>query len=199
VTIDPRHRTILECAAKLFRHYGPAKTTIADIAREAQVGVGTVYLVFPSKEAIVQELSSGAHTAVLQAMRETARARAHEDLAQRLGGVLEARTAWFQRLATEGQHACELFHCKTGAVLTVHAKFGEEERALFVELLQDAREANELAPLDLERTAFLIQRAFATLSPPWLFEQAVEEAKRVAYEMVRLLLLGLCARRDPTG
>lgn len=194
MTIDPRHRLILECAAKLFRHYGPAKTTIADIAREAQVGVGTVYLVFPSKEAIVEELSSSAHDEVLKAMRSIATARAHEDLAQRLGGVLDARIAEFQRLSQDGQHAGELFHCNSGAVRAVHAKFRAEERALFVELLQDARDAGELASLDVERTSYLIQRAYATLSPPWLFEQASDEAKRVAYEMGRLLLLGLVAR-----
>ena len=100
--VDPRHRLILECAAKLFRHYGPGKTTVADIAREAQVGVGTVYLVFPSKEKIVEALSSGAHHDVIQAMRKIAAERAREDLAQRLGGVLEARTAEFQRLAQDG-------------------------------------------------------------------------------------------------
>lgn len=194
MSIDPRHRLILECAAKLFRHYGPAKTTIADIAREAQVGVGTVYLVFPSKEKIVEELSNGAHHEVLMAMRKVAVDRAHEDLAQRLGGVLEARTSEFQRLSKDGQHACELFHCKASAVRAVHAKFRAEERALFVELLQDARDTGQLAPLDVERTSFLIQRAYATLSPPWLFDQPEEEAKRVAYEMARLLLLGLVTR-----
>ncbi len=195
MTVDPRHRLILECAAKLFRHYGPAKTTIADIAREAQVGVGTVYLVFPSKEAIVEELSSGAHDEVLKAMREVAMTRSHEDLAQRLGGVLEARTREFQRLSQDGQHACELFHCKAVAVRKIQAHFGAAERALFVELLQDARDAGELASIDLERTSHLIQRAFATLSPPWLFDQPADESKRNAYEMSRLLLLGLVSRR----
>jgi AcrR family transcriptional regulator len=195
VSVDPRHRLILECAARLFRHYGPAKTTIADIAREAQVGVGTVYLVFPSKEAIVEELSSSAHDEVLKAMREVAAARAHEDLGQRLGGVLDARITEFLRLSKDGQHACELFHCKASAVQNVHSTFRAAERALFVELLQDARDAGELAPLDVERTSYSIQRAYATLSPPWLFGQPEAEVKRNAYEMGRLLLLGLVARK----
>ena len=37
-----RRLLILEAAGRLFRHYGPFKTTVADIAREARVGVGTV-------------------------------------------------------------------------------------------------------------------------------------------------------------
>jgi AcrR family transcriptional regulator len=113
---DDRRRAILDCAARLFGHYGHAKTTVADIAREAQMGVGTVYLVFPSKEAIVEELSSSAHVRVLHAMREIAEARSYDSFSERLTGVLETRVAMFQKLAAEGQHACELVHCKSGPV-----------------------------------------------------------------------------------
>ncbi|MBN8868187.1 MAG: nitronate monooxygenase [Solirubrobacterales bacterium] len=67
-----RRLAILEAATRLFEHYGHGKTTIADVAREAQIGVGTVYLEFESKEAIVQELSRSTHVAVLEAMRADA-------------------------------------------------------------------------------------------------------------------------------
>ena len=99
MTTDDRRRAILECAARLFHHYGHSKTTVADIAREAQMGVGTFYLVFPSKEAIVEELSSTAHFRVLHAMREVAEARAYDSFGERLAGVLEMRVAKFQELA----------------------------------------------------------------------------------------------------
>src|SRR5262245_17349677 len=64
-----RREQILEAADRLLRHYGPHKTTIADVAREANVGVGTVYLEFCSKEALIEELSQTRHRAVLDAMR----------------------------------------------------------------------------------------------------------------------------------
>ena len=75
---NERRTLILECATRLFRHYGFTKTTVADIAREARVGVGTFYLVFASKDAIVEELSATAHNRVLRAMRAVAEARAEE-------------------------------------------------------------------------------------------------------------------------
>jgi AcrR family transcriptional regulator len=196
MTTDDRRRAILECAARLFRHYGHAKTTIADIAREAQVGVGTVYLVFPSKEAIVEELSGAVHVRVLHAMREVAEARARDAFGERLSGVFEARVVMFQKLAEEGQHACELVHCKNGTVKNVHARFREEEAALLREIVEDARKSGELAPVDVQRVVGLLQRAYVSLSPPWLFEQPPDEARRVAYEMCRLLLLGLVTRGD---
>jgi AcrR family transcriptional regulator len=193
---DDRRRAILDCAARLFAHYGHSKTTVADIAREAQMGVGTFYLVFASKEAIVEELSSSAHVRVLVAMRQVAEARAYDSFGERLSGVLETRVAMFQKLAEEGQHACELVHCKSGPVKSVHARFREEEAALLREIVEDARRTGEVAPADVARIVGLVQRAYATLSPPWLFEQPPDEARRVAHEMCRLLLLGLMTRGD---
>ena len=191
---DDRRRAILESAERLFRHYGHMKTTVADIAREAHMGVGTFYLVFESKEAIVEELSSSAHVRVLRAMREVAAARARDGFGERLAGVLEMRVAKFCELAKEGQHACELVHCASGPVKSVHARFREEEAALLHELFEDARKAEELSPIDVKRAVGLVQRAYATLSPPWLFELTPDEAHRAAYEMCRLLLLGLATR-----
>src|SRR3954470_12265580 len=64
-----RREQILKAADRLLRHYGPHKTTVADVAREAGVGVGSVYLDFPSKDALVEELSRSRYRAVLDAMR----------------------------------------------------------------------------------------------------------------------------------
>jgi AcrR family transcriptional regulator len=194
MTTDERRRAILDCAARLFRHYGHSKTTVADIAREAQMGVGTFYLVFPSKEAIVEELSSSAHVRVLEAMRDVAEARAFDSFAERLTGVLESRVAKFHELAAEGQHACELVHCKSSTVKNVQEKFREDEAALLQGLFEEARTKGELAAVDIGRAVGLVQRAYVTLSPPWLFEQSAEDARRAAYEMCRLLLLGLTTR-----
>jgi AcrR family transcriptional regulator len=191
---DERRDKILACAARLFRHYGQTKTTMVDIAREASIGVGSVYLVFPSKESIVEELSAAAHVRVLRAMREVAAARASRGFAERLSGVLEARVTAFQTLAAEGQHACELMYCKAGPVQSVHARFRQDEHALLVEIFEDAKRTAELSSLDAKRTAALVQRAYASLSPPWLFDLPEGEAKRTALEMCRLLLLGLIAR-----
>src|SRR4029079_9279854 len=67
-----RREQILSAADRLLRHYGPNKTTVADVAREAGIGVGSVYLEFPSKDALIEELSRARHRAVLAAMRAAA-------------------------------------------------------------------------------------------------------------------------------
>lgn len=188
-----RRRQILDAAARLFLHYGHAKTTIADIAREAGVAVGTVYLDFPSKEDIVEALSSSAHLRVLDAMRHAARKNGHT-FAARLTAIFQARTAAYLALQSEGVHARELVYCKADGVKHAHAGYQEDERAFFRQLLEDAADAGEIAPLDARRTAALLQRAYATLSPPHVFDLGADEAARAAVEMAELLLEGLLPR-----
>ena len=196
MTTDARRRAILECAARLFRHYGHSKTTVADIAREAQMGVGTFYLVFPRRRPSSRSSRRALTCGCSSAMREVAEARAYDSFGERLSGVLETRVTMFQKLAQEGQHACELVHCNSGPVKGVHARFREDEAALLEEIVQDARTTGEVAPIDVKRVVALVQRAYATLSPPWLFEQSPDESLRVAHEMCRLLLLGFMTRGE---
>ena len=77
-----------------------------DVAREADIGVGTVYLEFPSKHAIVEELSMARHRSVLTAMREAAGPH-RGSFGARLTGLFDARTDVLLRLADEGAHACD--------------------------------------------------------------------------------------------
>jgi TetR/AcrR family acrAB operon transcriptional repressor len=53
---DRRAQRILDAAAALFVHYGYDKTTVSDIAREAGVSKGAIYLHFESKDALFEEL-----------------------------------------------------------------------------------------------------------------------------------------------
>ncbi len=189
-----RRVTILSAADRLFRHYGHAKTTIADIAREAGVAVGSVYLEFSSKEAIVEELSSGTHGRVLEGMRRAARDLQAKGFAVRFTAVLEVRVERLLDLRGEGQHACELVFCKADGVKSARARFEQEEHALLRALLEDARDAGALGAFEPRVAAALVQRALASLSPPVLFELGADEARRTARQMAELLLCGLSAR-----
>ena len=53
---DERAARILNAAAQLITHYGYDKTTVSDIAREAGVSKGAIYLHWPSKEALFDAL-----------------------------------------------------------------------------------------------------------------------------------------------
>jgi|GEM_PF-463368 len=188
-----RRTAILRAATRLFEHYGHGKTTIADVAREARVGVGTVYLEFESKEAIVQELSLSTHVEVLEAMR--AASQACPDHANRLSAVLEARTRSFLELRRKGQHACELVHCKTEGVQAAHQRFKEQELELFAATVREGQRAGVFAAGDPKAVAALVQRAFVSLAPPQLVGSD-DVATRASADLCSLLLHGLFAKAD---
>jgi AcrR family transcriptional regulator len=55
--INPeRERRILDAAARLIEHYGYDKTTVDEIAREAGISKGAIYLHFKSKEDLFEAL-----------------------------------------------------------------------------------------------------------------------------------------------
>jgi AcrR family transcriptional regulator len=193
---DQRRRAcILSAAERLLRHYGPNKTTVADVAREAGVGVGTVYLEFTSKDAIVEEISRARHLDVLAAMRAAATARGR-GAADQLAAALDARLAAFLSIASEGAHACDLVHCVSPAVKSAQATFHEEELALLADVLRRGAASAELAVDDAEQTARTVLRAYATFTLPSLAGKDPDETRRALAAMHRLVLQGL-VRRGP--
>jgi AcrR family transcriptional regulator len=191
--VQRRRACILDAADRLLRHYGPQKTTVADVAREAGVGVGTVYLEFPSKESIVEELSRARHGAVLAAMRAAATAEGRT-AADQLAGALDARLEALLAIASEGAHACDLVHCVSSAVKTAQASFSAEERALVIGVLERGTRAGELDVEDLEATARTVLRAYATFTLPWLTGRDPAEVRVGLAAMHHLVLSGLLRR-----
>lgn len=183
---------MLRTAAKLLRHYGPAKTTIADIAREAGIGVGSVYLEFCSKDDLVEALSRDNHARVLDAMRGAlAGAGSHAD---RLRAMLDARIDAFLRLADEGAHASDLLHCERDAVQRIHKRFLDDQHGLVTDFLAAGRAAGEFAMDDPAATASALLGAYETLAPPFLYARCRDGAATRQRALHDLVLKGLLAR-----
>jgi AcrR family transcriptional regulator len=194
---EPARRSIILAAAdRLLRHYGAQKTTVSDVAREAGVGVGSVYLEFPSKEAIVEELSRSRHREVLDAMRAAASA-GRRPFAERLTRALDARLEAFYAVVDAGTHACDLVHCVSAAVKTAQVSYHHAELALVADLLRRGAEAGEIEAADPEAVAATILRAYASFSLPWIASRDRAETRAALAEMHNLVLHGLLVRPQP--
>lgn len=88
---------VLAAAAALFANYGSNNTTMAMVAREAKVAVGTVYLHFPDKDTLLAEVLAAALSALKASLAEAASARsartAAEDVGQRTSGLVNFAAA----------------------------------------------------------------------------------------------------------
>ncbi|HEY8427197.1 MAG TPA: TetR/AcrR family transcriptional regulator [Sandaracinaceae bacterium] len=187
-----RRQAILSAAGRLFRHYGPFKTTVQDIAREAGVGVGTVYLEFRSKDAILAALSRSRHEYVLAAIE-----RAWADgrpAPQRLELALDARFEAFLGCRDDGAHGADLFKCACPAVEETYRAFVDAERALFARFLRQAMSTGELAVRDPEADARALLLAYRAFEPPLLYESPLESLRSDLARVHRLVLEGLMPR-----
>lgn len=188
----PRRVVILTAASRVIAHYGPFKTTVADIAREARVGVGTVYLEFKSKDAILETLSRSRHERVLAAIeRAWGNGRPAK---RRLALALSARIEAFLGSGNDGAHGQDLLACSCPAIELAHRAYVEAELALFARFLREATERGELAaraPVASARTLLLAYRAF---QPPDLFKHPTDTLERDLEHLHRLVLDGLVPR-----
>lgn len=195
---NERRAQILRAAERLFGRYGPGKTTMADVAREAEIAVGSVYLEFSSKEALIEELSARLHQAVLSAMRAAAD-QDSQPYRERLRAVFNARAEAFLEASSRGLHACDLLHCrgdasKTQAVRAVHARFRDEERVLLLHLVRRGVKSGEFKAQRPEAAASAILAAYAVFSPPVLFSMPRDELGAQLSAMHDLILYGLLKR-----
>lgn len=67
-----RRQRILDASGRLFERYGFGKTTVADIAREAGIGKGSVYLEFPGKADVFLALVEEHEREILAEVRRIA-------------------------------------------------------------------------------------------------------------------------------
>jgi hypothetical protein len=139
----------------------------------------------------VAELARERHDRVLVAMRGAARSGT---FAVRLSAVLEARVVALFEASREGAHGCDLVLCSASGVKSAYGRFRSEEVALVAELLEAGSQAGEFQVEAPVETAELLQRAYASFSPPWVFEEDRKHVLAALRALTALLLNGLLAR-----
>jgi AcrR family transcriptional regulator len=164
--VDDKRQRILKAARKRFRHYGFKKTGMQEIAGDAGVAVGTLYLYFKDKDAL---LVAGTEEYVARHRRQAEAILASDaSAADKLRRyVLDRFRA--SRATRAGGHrpAAELLR----EVLRVRPERRVEEGRMmaeyFVRILRMGMETGELHTTDAERDArvFLLSLAFLFPSP----------------------------------
>lgn len=187
-----RRGSILEAAERLLRHYGFAKTTVSDIARESGVGVGTVYLEFSSKDEIIGALAHDRHERLLAAIRTAVDGTG--PYGKRLRDLLDARIKALFEFATEGQHGADLVSCACPAVDKIKAKYRSDEEALLAELLASAHGDGEFHVPSPERTVRVILRIYDSFAPTVMCATSLDDVTKELHETHDLILNGLRRR-----
>lgn len=166
--MDEKRRRILAAARQRFRRYGIKKTTMQEIARDAEVAVGTLYLYFKDKDDLIV---AGAEEFVARHHRQAEEILAAPGSAgDRLRQYLVVRFRSAEELRRSSRHAAELAR----AVLRVKPDRLWEEAAMMegtiARLLRLGVEAGEFRIDHPEHDARVLLFAVAIFFPSALTE-----------------------------
>ena len=184
-----RRRLILEAFKKRLDHYGYDKTTMAEIAADVGISVGTLYQEFDSKEDILGGLveeTAREFDATFRAIAESSR-----PAAEKLKEVLVARVVLSDRCCRESTHSGEVL--LAGVQRCGRARAAREARylALLERLLVEGIEAGEFEAGDPARGARILRDAISAYLPPESLAHPSAEVLVRARELGQVLVRGL--------
>jgi AcrR family transcriptional regulator len=195
-TTDTKREAILAAALDLFGRYGWRRTSVDDIARQAGVAKGTVYLYVDTKETLFRTLSQTLLDGVLADARAAADARA--DVGTRLAGILDAKFGYFHGLLGRSPHASELMDSKSRLCADIFAAGDAAYVRVLTKAVADATRRGELAPrrhgLSADDVARLLVAGAHGLAVDPSQTLSNDEHRRRLHALVRVVVAGLRAR-----
>ncbi|HEY0590474.1 MAG TPA: helix-turn-helix domain-containing protein [Thermoanaerobaculia bacterium] len=172
---------ILDAAERLLGRYGYRKMSVEDIAREAGIGKGTVYLSFPSKEEVVLGTVDRIVDAVCEEMRRIATGRGAAP--EKLRAMLLARVlVRFDRVAEYRESLADLLSAIRSSLLERRARHFAQEAAILEGAIRAGQVAGELAPGAPRRLARSLLLATNTFLPYALSPRELGERERLRRE-----------------
>jgi len=177
-----KHEKIVEAAAARFRYYGIRKTTMQEIAEDAGVAVGTLYLYFSNKDALV--------AACAEEFAARHQQQAEQILSSDLGpeaklrAYIVARFRQSEETRTASQHAAEI----TQAVLRVKPDRIREEGQMMLavvgRILAEGNAQGVFQVADPERDAKVFLYSLVAFFPSALIKPTVEPLESDLLEII---------------
>jgi AcrR family transcriptional regulator len=189
--------SILDATDRLLARYGYRKMTVEDIAGEAGIGKGTIYLHFSSKEEVVLCHIDRIVDRLKERLQEIAASDAV--VAEKLRRMLLTRVLFrFDSIQHYTQSLNDLLAALRPGLLSRRAKYFEEEAQIFADVLTEGRKSGEFNFDDTHATAHALLQATNGLLPYSLSTTELgerEEVEKRATDVANLMLRGLLSRK----
>jgi AcrR family transcriptional regulator len=187
---------ILDAVGSMLLKYGYRKMTVEDIAHEAGIGKGTIYLYFPSKEEVALGWFDRAHGKTEEDLKRIARSNLGPD--QKLRQMLVRRVmAGFDGAQQFVQSLDELFAGVRPSLLARREHYQANMAAIVAEVLTEGREGGIFDIADIGGASEAIILAVNSLLPYSLSVAQLgrrSEIEAKAGMIADLLLSGLRSR-----
>lgn len=190
-----RTEKILEAAFPLFARQGLRKTTVEQIASAAEMGKGTVYLSFKSKDEILLAILRREAHALFQTLRSAIRKEA--TAVGQLRAYMRTRVRTIADLFVFRGVSKELRRESRPLVETLlNQELSAVERGVVEDILEFGCEQGEFSVADIPLASFTIVVTVHALETPWLYEGYEVGLEEKADTLATLMIDGL-RRRGP--
>jgi len=188
---------ILDATDRLLARYGYRKMTVEDIAHEAGIGKGTIYLHFTSKEEVVLSHVDRIVDRLKERLLQIGSSQA--PAAERVREMLLARVMFrFDSIQHYTQSLNDLLAALRPGLLARRAMYFEDEARIFAEVLANGRRTGEFDFEDEQATAHAMLQATNGLLPYSLSTTELGERQEVEQrtaDVADLILRGLLGRK----
>lgn len=140
----PRQRTILDAALVCFGRYGFRRTSMEDLAREAQISRTALYQHFGNKEKLLRALSAHLYRQALESADLAA--NSENALSDRLFQVLDAKLGFFYELLISSEHGREILDDSNRLCGDITAASEVEYAKILARMIRRAQADGDLAP-----------------------------------------------------
>jgi AcrR family transcriptional regulator len=180
---------ILHAAWGLIRHYGYGKTTIDDIARQAKVGKGTVYLYFRSKKDIMLALTDLTNQRITRELERIASEDKPPE--ERLRACVLYRIMTLFDLVNRYPNSEDVIASILPEIVERLDRYVRRHGELLGQIVRAGCSAGILASEDPEATGQLLANLFEFMTPPYYRFNSRKSLERFTGEVVDLMLVGL--------
>lgn len=172
---------ILDAAERLLGRFGYRKMTVEDIAVEAGIGKGTVYLSFPSKEEVVLSTVDRIVDRVCAEMDRVAKSGG--SAGDTLRAILRARVmVRFEAVSEYSGSLNDLVGSVRASLLARRAKHFEQEIEVLARVIARAQESGDVVAGQPRRIARSLVLATNSFLPYALSPEELGDAKRLRKE-----------------
>ncbi len=187
---------ILDAAERLLIHYGYSKMTMSDLAEEAGIGVGTIYLHFPGKADVAIEVVDRSNRRVIEQLETDVYAKASP--IHRLRNMLLKRILLRYEIVRQRLHPSEEMRSvirEHKAIQPNHSRWFNEEKRLFGIVLREGKASGVFEFGDTMSTAETILWAMDSLMPRNLERRDLDNPNAFREKAERLADFILCGLR----
>jgi AcrR family transcriptional regulator len=188
---DGARELILQAAEKRFSQFGYKKTTMAEIAKDADMSAANLYRYFENKQEIIAECARNYFNARVVMLKHAVNTY-HGNACLMLENYLLTTLRYTHKLAKSNKKVSELIeYIKETRPEIIYERISTETR-LIAGILQAGVDSGEFKVENLEETAFSVYLSTIMFElPTFMNVYTLEEFEDMAKSLIKTLITGI--------